>query len=116
MSFEKTWLDAKSEFETLTKASKPKESKGFRNAFGSHTGLSGALEECDKARAKAETLNNTDENVKLGVKLSEGYEASYRKFAKACAGYCTVLGKAIKDEVSDRGPGEKAIYEKALSP
>ena len=114
MTYSQAWLAAKAEFETLTGVSKPKESKGIFNAFGSYTGMSGTLKECDETRAAAENLNNTDQNIKNGAKLVDGYEASWKKFTKAAAGYSAVLEKAIDAEVMNRGPGQKAMYEKAL--
>lgn len=110
------WDDAKDTFETATGKKKPKDSKGVLNAFGSHTGLSGALEKFDKAEAAAtKTNSDTDSDCKKGLKLAAEMEAQLAAFRKASASYAQVLNKAIDAAMDDRTEVDaKTVHEKAL--
>lgn len=112
-AYDQQWEKAKREFEALTGKHKPKESKGIFNAFGSHTGLSGALKKCEKALTACDTTNSTD--AKEGKKVVAAFQAASKDFSKAKKSYVDVLQKAIYAEFDKREEKDfKTNYEKAL--
>lgn len=110
------WNKAKKTFEEMTGKSKPKESKGIFNAFGSYTGLSGALEKFDKAWDHSETTSTMPEvDLKAGNKYVDEMEVALASFRKASASYQQVLGKTITQQIDKRSePDVKTAYERAL--
>ncbi|MBW4091180.1 MAG: hypothetical protein HIU82_08735 [Proteobacteria bacterium] len=110
------WDDAKKTFEQMTGKKKPKESKGIFNAFGSYTGLSGALEKFDKAEDAANKTNTEkSSDLKAGNKLVDEMETQLGNYKKASASYTSVLGKEIGKEINERTEADvKTAYERAL--
>lgn len=111
--FDQEWTSAKAEFEKITGVKKPKESKGILNAFGSHTGLSGALKKCE---AGYQLCNNTvDTKVAEGKKAAKAFAATAKAFKAAEKSYLAVLKKAVDDEFAKRpDPKTKSTYERGL--
>jgi hypothetical protein len=113
VAFDKAWEDAKKEFETITKQKKPKESKKLKNAFGSHTGLSGSLTKCEKKYVECNSIVDTD--VKKGGKAAKSFAGALKDFSKAKTTYMKVLEDAIYKELVDRPEKDvKSVYERAL--
>jgi len=113
MSYAADWESAKTEFERITGLKKPKESKGVFNAFGSHTGLSSSLKECDSAFTLCS--DTAADNAKAGPKAVKDFTAAFKKYQSAKKSYLAVLEKAIYDEVRSRpDPNTKSTYERAL--
>ncbi|SFR83260.1 hypothetical protein [Sphingomonas jatrophae] len=110
------WKDAKKSFESITGKSKPKESKGLANAFGSHTGLSGSLEKFDKLdAASVATDNRSPADCAKGQKIVKEMQSTLASFAKASTAYSGVLSKTIAGEIDKRTELEaKTTYERAL--
>jgi len=110
------WDNAKKTFEQMTGKKKPKESKGIFNAFGSYTGMSGALEKFDKAESGAgKTNTEKTSDLKAGNKLVDEMETQLGNFKKASASYSSVLGKEIGKEINQRTEGDiKTAFERAL--
>lgn len=98
----------------MTGEKKPKEKPSIWNAFGKHTGLSGALKDCDKSKDAVQDAQNKGDAKKAEKELKT-FASKCAAYVKAYKEYIKVLDKAITDEASKRaGPKDKTNYERAL--